>query len=95
MSKRRHDEKKAEVCGDADSNPACPYVTQINQSLSDIREIKQALVGVDMQSGIVGSLKSLKASQDTQRSWNNVVKPITISVIAAIIVAVIVKFPWL
>lgn len=88
MSKRTKSKKEEEICENAEKNPVCPYVTQINQITSqisttnavlaatastttsiavridqqgnDLREIKKALVGEDLQGGIVEQLAKLK-----------------------------------
>lgn len=51
---------EAEECKDAYQNPKCPYVTMINQHSSDIHQIKNALVGDDLQSGLVAEVQQLK-----------------------------------
>lgn len=50
----------AEDCPDAYANPKCPYVTQINQHGADVHQIKTALVGVDMQGGLVAKVQKLE-----------------------------------
>lgn len=47
-------------CEDADKNPNCPYISQINQQGKDIREIKLALIGENMQGGIVAEIQKFK-----------------------------------
>ncbi len=49
-----------EECKDAYINPKCPYVTQINQHGSDVAQIKTALVGEDLQGGLVAKVQRLE-----------------------------------
>ncbi len=51
---------EAEECQDSYQNPKCPYVTMINQHSSDIHQIKSALVGDDLQGGLVADVQVLK-----------------------------------
>ena len=51
---------EAEECPDAYQNPKCPYVTMINQHSSDIHQIKNALIGEDLQDGLVADVQTLK-----------------------------------
>jgi hypothetical protein len=55
-------------CQNADRNPSCPYLAQINQQAEDIRIIKKALIGDDMQGGIVAEITKLK-------SWTRTLAP--------------------
>lgn len=52
--------KKIEECVNADSNPICLYLTQINQQSLDIAQIKKALIGDDLQGGLVEQVSKLK-----------------------------------
>jgi hypothetical protein len=47
-------------CESAFENPKCPYVTQINQHSSDVSQIKTALVGEDLQGGLVAKAQRLE-----------------------------------
>lgn len=47
-------------CPDAYSNPKCPYLTQINQHTSDVTQIKNALIGPDLQGGLVSKVQKLE-----------------------------------
>jgi len=49
-----------EDCENAYFNPKCPYVTQINQHSSDVTQIKTALVGEDLQGGLVAKVQQLE-----------------------------------
>ena len=49
-----------EECECAYQNPKCPYVTMINQHSSDIHQIKNALIGKDLQGGLVADVQTLK-----------------------------------
>jgi len=51
---------QVEECVDAYQNPKCPYVTQINQHSNDVAQIKTALVGEDLQSGLVAKVQRLE-----------------------------------
>ena len=42
-----------EDCEDANSNPKCPYVVQMKKQEEDIAIIRTALVGIDLQGGLV------------------------------------------
>ncbi len=64
-----------EICENANKNPVCPYVTDIRASKEDRLLIKRALVGDDLQGGLVkrmsdveSELKDLKAA--VKRRWN-------------------------
>ena len=57
---------KIDECEDAYVNPRCPYVTVINQStvqIQDLQEnvatIKKALIGDDMQGGLINKMNQL------------------------------------
>ena len=110
-------EKRKRKCEKANSNPSCPYLTQINQindhitSTSaavaavasatntammrinqqgdDLEKIKKALIGDDMQSGIVKKLADLEGSIKTAASWANFGKPIILGIIMAVIAGII------
>ena len=47
-------------CKKAFKNPVCPYLTQINQQSTDITQIKKALIGDDLQGGLVEQVSKLK-----------------------------------
>jgi hypothetical protein len=47
-------------CENAYENPKCPYVTQINQHSNDVNQIKTALVGEDLQGGLVAKVQRLE-----------------------------------
>lgn len=47
-------------CVDAFANPRCPYVTQINQHGRDLGQIKTALIGEDLQGGLVAKVQRLE-----------------------------------
>ena len=76
---------KEKECENAYSNPNCPYISVINQSVdnikqntSDIKVIKDALVGEDLRGGIVKDVAELK-------SWMGTIKPVILSVLSAVI----------
>jgi len=68
----------------ANINPKCPYVTLIQQCRIDIDSIKKALIGDDMQTGLVGSIKTIESKLQVQRSWADFVRPILIAVTASL-----------
>jgi hypothetical protein len=64
-----------EICSSANKNPICPYVTDIRASKEDRILMKRALVGDDLQGGLVkrmtdveAELKEVKAA--VKRRWN-------------------------
>ncbi len=64
-----------EICSKANKNPICPYVTDIRASKEDRALMKRALVGDDLQGGLVkrmtdveAELKEVKAA--VKRRWN-------------------------
>ena len=52
-----------EVCPDANKNPVCPYITAIHQNTSQVNRIEKALVGEDLQSGLVAKIHQLEVTQ--------------------------------
>lgn len=50
----------SESCDNADKNPVCPYLSNITQQGKDIKLIKKALMGDDMQGGIVAEIQKFK-----------------------------------
>jgi len=69
---------EAEECSDAYQNPKCPYVTMINQHSSDIHQIKNALIGKDLQGGLVADVQTLKTYFRITASALVVVVPIAV-----------------
>jgi hypothetical protein len=51
------------VCPDANKNPVCPYITAIHQNTSQVNRIEKALVGEDLQSGLVAKVHQLEVTQ--------------------------------
>ena len=49
-------------CNDAYSNPQCPYVSVIKQQGKDIDVIKKALIGDDMQGGLIAKINRLETT---------------------------------
>lgn len=83
-----------EECEEAETNPRCPYITQINNSTIDLQAVKKALLGEDgtgMKSGIVYEITRLKQSNYTQQSWVNIAKPIIIAAAASLITFLLTK----
>ena len=56
-------QQPSEVCPDANKNPVCPYVTSIHQNISQVNRIEKALVGEDLQSGLVAKVHQLEVTQ--------------------------------
>ena len=52
-----------EVCPDVNKNPVCPYITAIHQNTSQVSRIEKALVGEDLQSGLVAKVHQLEVTQ--------------------------------
>jgi hypothetical protein len=67
-------------CTFAKQNPHCPYVSVIQDCKIKIDRIDRALVGEDMQSGLVGAVKNLESTINKQKavetSWIDNVKPL-------------------
>ena len=83
-------DERDDFCEDAEANPRCPYVTQINLHTRDLHSIKTALLGDDgtgMKGGIVFEISCLKTENKISSSWVNVVRPIAISIVTAAITA--------
>ena len=81
---------KAE-CVVAYTNPACPYITQINLNtncMANVEKALDALLGEDgtaLNSGVIfkilKKLDSLEGSRRVTTSWLGLFKPIAVSVI--------------
>ena len=56
-------QQPGEVCPDANKNPVCPYITAIHQNTSQVNRIEKALVGEDLQSGLVAKVHQLEVTQ--------------------------------
>ena len=54
------DESGDEFCENATKNPTCPYVTMIHRQDADIKQIKRALVGDNLQGGLVAEVQKFK-----------------------------------
>jgi len=52
-----------EVCPDANKNPTCPYITAIHINTTQVNRIENALVGEDLQSGLVAKVHQLEVTQ--------------------------------
>jgi hypothetical protein len=57
------EKKDDEVCPDANKNPTCPYITAIHTNITQVSRIEKALVGEDMQSGLVAKVHKLEVTQ--------------------------------
>jgi hypothetical protein len=55
--------KEVEICPDANKNPTCPYITAIHTNTAQVSRIEKALVGEDMQSGLVAKVHQLEVTQ--------------------------------
>ena len=79
-------------CGDAYTNPACPYVTQINSNTGCLKNIDKCLVallgpdGTGLNDGVIydilDKLDKLEHARRIQASWVTFLKPILLSVIS-------------
>jgi len=86
-------------CPNACRNPACPYLTQINENTQVSHQTKFALVALlgedftGLNSGIIRSiltkLDKMGTDQRVQKSWVDNAKPIMYSLVAAGITALI------
>ncbi len=63
MEKIEENTEAGEVCPDANKNPVCPYITAIHQNTSQVNRIENALVGEDLQSGLVAKVHQLEVTQ--------------------------------
>ena len=52
-----------EICPDANKNPVCPYITAIHTNTAQVNRIENALVGEDLQSGLVAKVHQLEVTQ--------------------------------
>ena len=85
------DEMTEAECEVAYTNPACPYVTQINLNtncMSNVDKALRALLGEDgtaLNGGVIFTilkkLDSLESSRKVTTSWLGALKPIAVSVI--------------
>ena len=55
------EEEEEEVCPDAGKNPTCPYLTAIHTNTAQVSRSEKALVGEDMQSGLVAKVHQLRS----------------------------------
>jgi hypothetical protein len=86
-------------CPNACRNPACPYLTQINENTQVTLQTKLALLALlgedftGLNSGIINTilkkLDKLGTQEKVQKSWIDNAKPILYSLIAAGITALI------
>jgi len=68
---------------------------EITSLASDIQSIKKALVGEDLQSGLVKEISEIKSKLRTQSTFWDFLKPIIVAVISAAITAfVLSRLPW-
>ncbi len=63
MEKTEEKTKADKICPDANKNPVCPYITAIHQNTSQVNRIEKALVGEDLQSGLVAKVHQLEVTQ--------------------------------
>jgi hypothetical protein len=76
-----------DFCTFAGKNPTCPYVSQIKQQGEDIRMIKKALIGEDMQGGLVKKVNSM------QSTWR-ALQPYILIVATAVVTWVFTHLHW-
>ncbi len=55
--------KEEEICPDANKNPTCPYIADIHANTAKVSRIEKALVGDDLQSGLVAKVHQLEVTQ--------------------------------
>ena len=97
------DELSKAECAVAYTNPACPYIAQINLNtncMANVDKALSALLGEDgtaLNGGVIYAilkkLDSLESSRRTTASWLSLFKPIAVSVIiTALTTYIIAKF---
>ena len=59
---------------------------------AEIRDIKRALLGEDLQSGLVGEIKAIKAKLLMASELRDWIRPLFIAAVASFITAVLFKF---
>jgi hypothetical protein len=57
------EKQEEEICPDANKNPTCPYITAIHINTAQVSRIENALVGEDLQSGLVAKVHQLEVTQ--------------------------------
>jgi hypothetical protein len=57
------EKKEEEICSDAYKNPTCPYIADIHANTAKVSRIEKALVGDDLQSGLVAKVHQLEVTQ--------------------------------
>jgi hypothetical protein len=57
------EDNESKICPDANKNPTCPYITAIHANTAQVNRIEKALVGEDMQSGLVAKVHRLEVTQ--------------------------------
>ena len=65
---------------------------EIGGMAAELKTIKEALVGADLQGGLVKKVGEIDAQIKTGRTVVDWVKPIVIAVVVAAVTAVIIKF---
>jgi hypothetical protein len=63
MEQSEDAEEQPQICPDANKNPVCPYITSIHRNTSQVDRIEKALVGEDLQSGLVSKVQQLEITQ--------------------------------
>jgi hypothetical protein len=56
-------EEPGDICPEANKNPTCPYITAIHNNTVQVNRIEKALVGEDLQSGLVSKVQQLEVTQ--------------------------------
>ena len=64
----------------------------LNGISTEIRDIKRALLGEDLQSGLVGEIKTIKAKLLMATELRDWIRPILIAAVAAVFTAALFKF---
>ena len=63
LEPNEEDNKQSCICPDANKNPVCPYITFIHRNTAQVDRIEKALVGEDLQSGLVAKVHQLEVTQ--------------------------------
>ena len=56
-------EEPGDICPEANKNPTCPYITAIHNNTVQVNRIEKALMGEDLQSGLVSKVQQLEVTQ--------------------------------
>jgi hypothetical protein len=85
-------------CPTLEERKDCPYVTDIKDNTKAIRELRTAIIGKDLQSGLIGRLNDIDGklgalAKDVKvwKNWVSTLTPLASAVISALIVYAITR----